>query len=1060
MRKFISIVLTAAIVCATITLPAAADTGKATETVSYTYSYGNADTYTREMEKLNRGLVAIKTTDGVYLSWRLFDSEDAVFGTANKNVSFNVYRDGSKIDTVSDTTNYTDTTVGTTYSVAPVINGIEGDKCEAVTVNSGNYFDIPLEKPAAANLPAYVTENKWHYFTDSTGNKVMQKDDDGNVIVANDWRNDNVAYKSAEYTVGDCSTGDVDGDGDYELIVKWDCDAQDNSYNGVTGNVLLQAYDMEERTGKPLWTIDLGKNIRAGAHYTQFLVYDFDGDGNAEITAKTALGSKDAKGNYVTAASKNSTIAAITSDENETDYRNGDGYILEGNEYFTIFGGKTGEALDTIYYPNQLVAPVIWGDTYGGRCDRFTADVAYLDGETPYAVYMRGYYMRQSGGISERQSACAISFDGSKLSCVHSFDTYDVNSYPYKSASYSYDDNDNYKGVDGYRDGNEIYVGEGNHNCTVADVDNDGKDEVITGALCYELDDNDILGVKWCTFKEHGDALHIGDYDPTHSGLEFFTIHEDGGGTNTKSGTDVTLDFGMSVIDAATGYIMFHSSADSDTGRGIMANVGSGGYYQIIGSSGAGNFQSNGGSKFTAISNGMSNNFRIFWDGDLYDELLDGTSITNWNGLTMSNAFTADGSISINGTKSTPALQADLFGDWREEVVYPTSDNSSLRVFTTTTPTDYKIKTLMHDPVYRSGVAAEQTAYNQPPHVGFYMGEEVFYSPVSYIEIVSLPSKTTYTQGQDLDTTGLVVKAYFEDGTSKNITNYTLSGYDSKEVGEQKITATYSGKTATFTVEVIPISISAINNTYTTTSSSADTIPIGSYTDSFTIEHTVTINSMPADGSTKKESTAGFFMRFSPSDGTGAGWYLTASEPNAAKVIWKSTSTSTITNTPLNIGETYSFKYEFTHVGDGSGAAVNLTITNSDGTIVGQGIGLNLRNLTYDDQKKFFPLGVVQIYNQANTNSTASVTIDKAKLYSSGSIVSVNGAQVKVNVGMLLNTKVYAAAYGDSGILESIEDITPTTVGESTIDVSFSPDKVFMWTSDMYPIDMWDKSAN
>lgn len=808
MKRFLSIILSAALLMPSFaTLSYAADNSdKNTETISYTYSAGNATTYTREMEKLDRGLIAISTDSGVYLSWRLLDCEDAVFGSANKNVSFNIYRDGRKIDTVATATNYTDSTVGSSYSVAPVIDGIEGKKCDAVTVMNNNYFDIPLVKPDAAAIPSYTTVNKWNYFVDSSGNIIYETNSDGSYKLDNkgkkiavDWTNENVAYRNIEYTVGDCSCGDIDNDGEYEIIVKWDCGAQDNSFNGVTGNVIIDAYEID---GTFLWRIDLGKNIRAGAHYTQFLVYDFDGDGKAEITCKTAPNSKDSSGQYITKVSHISEIAAVTDSDNEVDYRNGGGFILDGDEYFTIFNGETGEAIDTIYYPNQRLSAVVWGDTYGGRVDRFTADVAYIDGEKPYAVYMRGYYMRQNGGSSERQTACAISFDGSQLSCNYSFDTYDVNSYRDKTTSFSYDKNGNYKGVDGYKKGNEIYVGQGNHNCTVADVDNDGKDEVITGALCYELDNN-TLKPKWCTFMEHGDALHIGDYDTTHKGLEFFTVHEDSG-PNTKSGQTVDINYGMSVIDAETGDIIKHWTAGKDTGRGTMVNTGQGGYYQVTASSGVDTYTANGNGNFEKASVTGGTNFRIFWDGDLYDELLDKTNITSWNGRRFDTIFYADSCNYINDSKANPALQADLFGDWREEVLYPTADNNALRVFSTTTPTEYKMKTLMHDPVYRSGVAAEQTAYNQPPHIGFYIDNEIVRGGISELQLTSIP-KDTYKIGENLDLSGCTVTAIYANGTTEtiNIDDCTISGHNPYTDGKQTITVTYQNKNASFDITVL-----------------------------------------------------------------------------------------------------------------------------------------------------------------------------------------------------------------------------------------------------------------
>ena len=1039
MKKLLCTVLSTVLAissAAALNMSAYADSAN-TQQVSYNYWYNSSTGYTdenvhtRQMEKLDRGLIAIKTDGGVYLSWRLFDSEDNIFGSADKNVSFNVYRDGKKISEVATKTNYVDSTVGTNYSVAPVINGVEGEKCDAVTVYNNSYFDIPLSKPDDETI------------YDPSGNELA----------------------TYSFFPADCSTGDVDGDGEYEIIVKWTSSERD--------------------VGSP--------------------------------------GSKDGQGKYVSnAAQTDEEIKAITDEENSTaDYR-GYGRITEGKEFLTVFNGETGVAMDTINLPTTRGSEngVDYGDDFGNRSNRFVSDIAYLDGEKPYAIYLRGYYFGRNG--KQRTSIAGISWDGTALSPTYRFDTQ--------------------KGQEGYYDGAYQYVGNGNHNCTVADVDNDGKDEFITGALCMEVNDDNEFRPKWCTYLQHGDALHIGNYDPTHTGFEFFTVHEDSG-TNSLSGNDITLDFGMSVIDAETGNIMFHEGASDDTGRGVMANVGASGYYQIWSAKNSAR-QSNGGTDFTTATsltgrNTPSMNFRIFWDGDLYDNLLDGANITDWNGRNMSNIFSAGNydCVSINGTKANPSLQDDLFGDWREEVVYPTTNGMALRVFSTTDTTDYKIKTLMQDPVYRSGVAAEQTAYNQPPHVGFYMGKEVFDTrTLTSIAVTTQPTKTSYVPGESFDRTGMVVKANYSDGTSEEINTYTVSEIDKDIIGEQTLTVSYLGKTtdlkitvksvsritaqtskstyylgenidkntitvtayysdgtssvlnsnefevtgfgntlgkqtltvtyldktAYLTIQLLDANIAALNKLYETSSTTSEltTAQIGSYAGDFTIEHTVKINSIPADGDDNKGSTNGFFVRFNPSDGIGAGWYLTANSNNTANVYWKGGSnrnnaTALATNnSALTLGQTYIFKYDFTNVATGDGAYVTVTITDEAGNQINKVENLNLRNMSFDKQKTS-PLSTVQIYNQANANSTSSVEFANARYYTTSEI-AVNGQNVTLNIGCLTDMKGYAAKYSN-GILTDLADITPTTTGQSTVLLQFEPDKVFIW-NDMTPVDFWQKT--
>ena len=1016
MKKLLCMVLSTVLAissAAALNMSAYADSTN-TQQVSYNYWYNSSTGYTdenvhtRQMEKLDRGLIAIKTDGGVYLSWRLFDSEDNIFGSADKNVSFNVYRDGKKISEVATKTNYVDSTVGTNYSVAPVINGVEGEKCDAVTVYNNSYFDIPLSKPDDETI------------YDPSGNELA----------------------TYSFFPADCSTGDVDGDGEYEIIVKWTSHERDVGTPAYSGTVHLAAYKLD---GTKLWKndIELGKNVYSSAHTVQFLVYDFDGDGKSEVMCQTSLGSKDGQGKYVSnAAQTDEEIKAITDKENSTaDYRSSSGVITKGEEFLTVFNGETGVAMDTINLPTTRGSEngVDYGDDFGNRSNRFVSDIAYLDGEKPYAIYLRGYYFGRNG--KQRTSIAGISWDGTALSPTYRFDTQ--------------------KGQEGYYDGAYQYVGNGNHNCTVADVDNDGKDEFITGALCMEVNDDNEFRPKWCTYLQHGDALHIGNYDPTHTGFEFFTVHEDSG-TNSLSGNDITLDFGMSVIDAETGNIMFHEGASDDTGRGVMANVGAGGYYQIWSAKNSAR-QSNGGTDFTTATsltgrNTPSMNFRIFWDGDLYDNLLNGANITDWNGRNMSNIFSAGNydCVSINGTKANPSLQADLFGDWREEVVYPTSDGTALRVFSTTDTTDYKIKTLMQDPVYRSGVAAEQTAYNQPPHVGFYMGKEVFETrKITSITITTQPTRTSYIPGESFDKTGMVVKANYSDGTSEEISAYTVSEIDKDKIGEQTLTVSYLGKTDTITIYVVEPGITSLNNIYNTNSTSSKlfTAPIGSYAGDFTLEHTVKINSIPANGNTDKNSAAGFFVRFMADKQTGGGWYLTKKSDTELNVAWKNTRASSVGT--IKLGETYTFRYNFTNVGNGNGATVTLTILDSSGNTVISASGLNLRNFSDTDFGKKSPITYVQIYNQANANSTSSVEFANARYYTTSEI-TVNGQNVALNIGCLTDMKGYAAKYSN-GILTDLADITPTTTGQSTVLLQFEPDKVFIW-NDMTPVDFWQKT--
>lgn len=589
----------------------------------------------RQIERLDRGVVAVPAIDGGNLvSWRLLATDAATVG-------FNLYRDGVKLNAapLTGATNYRDTagSATATYAIKVVVNGREQDRAFSARVWQAGYGNIPIQQPAAGTNP------------------------DGS---------------SFTYTANDASVGDLDGDGRYEIVLKWDpSNSKDNSQSGVTGPVILDAYTLD---GRRLWRIDLGRNIRAGAHYTQFMVQDFDGDGRAEVVMKTADGTIDGEGRVIGDAA--------------ADHRNAGGYILRGPEFLTVFQGATGRALSTIKYvpgrhpntenPTPAQIRTIWGDDYGNRVDRFLAGVAYLDGSRPSIIMGRGYYTRST--------IAAFDFRNGQLTQRWFFD----------SAA----------------QGNSDYAGQGNHNLSIADVDNDGRDEVIYGSMAINDDGTPMWSAKVNGIKVgHGDALHVGDLDPNRPGLERFGVHEDFAGNGGIAAT---------MMDARTGQVLWTVSGNRDNGRGVSADIDP----RYVGEENwsarhAGLTTANG----TVISPAKPGptNFAIWWDGDRLREFLDGTTISKWDWTTgtTKTVLSMTDTISANGTKATPALAADILGDWREEVVMAAADNRSLRIYATPYATDTRLVTLMHDPVYRNSVAWQNVAYNQPTHTGFYLGE-------------------------------------------------------------------------------------------------------------------------------------------------------------------------------------------------------------------------------------------------------------------------------------------------------------------------------------------------
>lgn len=589
----------------------------------------------RQMEYLNRGLVAVPDGKGnIFVSWRLLVTDE-------DNVGFNVYRSVNnhkaiKLNKkpVDAFTHFNDekidSTKSYTYYVTPVAKGKELTSSEKFTVPTlaKMYLSIPLRTPEG-------------------------------------------------YAANDASVGDLDGDGEYEVIIHLTGRGRDNSQAGITDPPIFQAYKIN---GSFLWQINLGKNIREGAHYTQFMVYDLDGDGKAEIAMKTGDGSMDSKGNVIGDSGK--------------DWRNERGYILSGPEYLSVFNGLTGEVINTTDYiqprhgklnPTTDELKTMWGDGYGNRMDRFLACVAYLDGVHPSLIMCRGYYTRTI--------LAAWDLKGGKLVKRWVFDTNDK--------------------------GNEKYAGQGNHNLTVADVDGDGKDEIVYGQMT--VDDNG-KGL-YSTGIGHADALHVSDMDPTRPGLEVFSIQErfDDAGANFR--------------DAKTGEVIWKKASvkagddGEGPGRGLALDVDPRypGFESWVAGAGIRGMFDNKGNVISEKTPAC--NMGIFWDGDVLSEILNGVNISKWIYDSSKTQTIFDGRnfdcVSNNGTKSNPCLSADLFGDWREELICRTKDSKELRIFTTTIPTEKKFYTLMQDPQYRLSIVWQNVAYNQPPHTSFFMGQDM-----------------------------------------------------------------------------------------------------------------------------------------------------------------------------------------------------------------------------------------------------------------------------------------------------------------------------------------------
>ncbi|MDQ0113985.1 rhamnogalacturonan lyase [Paenibacillus harenae] len=719
-----------------------------------------------QLEYLDRGLVAASTSEGVFLSWRLLANEVTGFSeTGLTGANFNVYRNGTKIATVDNSTNYLDKegTAASQYYVSAVVNGQEVDESSQVKPWGNSYYDLPLMKPADGITPA------------------------------------GEAYT---YSANDMSVGDVDGDGQYEFFVKWDpSNSKDVSQVGYTGSTYIDSYKLD---GTLLYRIDLGVNIRSGAHYTQFMVYDFDGDGKAESMMKTAPGTKittfDKEGNvssekYISMPEEDIEAGYSNTDDyrmSRDDYyehmvekfmgwseheevKNGnwpatleesfgidnkyqyplsrvdaeslvdyfmdvyapsrssrnnlrafEGFIVKGPEYLTVFNGATGDELETVHYePGREDDGLMWGDYAmgriepGNRVDRFLAGVAYLDGEKPYAVFARGYYTRTA--------LVSYSWDGKHLKEQWYVDSgWTPMTNPFNDGPHG-------------RDGTDPEFGsvttQGAHTLSAADVDGDGKQEIVYGSVTIDHDGTllyssmDVMPPQSAapgTIARlgHGDALHVTDIDPDRPGQEIFMVHEGG----------VWAPYGYSLRDAKTGEIIYGGYTGKDTGRGMVGDVDPN--RKGLETWAVGLWTANG-EKIGTTAPGT--NMNIKWSADMTTQIVNGAieatpTIEDWK---KGRLLTAEGTRTNNYTKGTPGLVADIFGDWREEMLVRTTDSSAIRIYLSTEVTDRKLYTLMHDAQYRAEVARQNTAYNQPAYTSFYFAADTDWANVPIPDIQS-----------------------------------------------------------------------------------------------------------------------------------------------------------------------------------------------------------------------------------------------------------------------------------------------------------------------------------
>lgn len=762
-------------------------------------------------ESLDRALVAVTANSGNLVQWRKLPTDDA------NGISYtvNCYSANGSCNTVDlpcgSVSSYLDTTRSARYSL--YVKDADGNILEEQTITDITPFNKGL-KQIKLNRPAGGSNKSGSY----------------------------------TYTPNDCSVGDVDGDGAYEIIVKWDpSNSQDNSKSGYTGDVIFDCYEITgPDAGQQLWRINLGVNVRAGAHYCPFLVYDFDGDGKAEFVVKTAPGSKDSQGNYVSTVGSTDLIRNTTA--NSTDYRNSNGHILKGEEFLTIFNGATGKAMRTVWYwPNMArgasggtsSTSYSWdGDSYGNRGHRYNACVAYLSGldEKPSIVMQRGYYTQAF--------FWAVDWDGQDLTTrwlhrgtsktawsVVGADARQISSGSGKSS-----------------------YGQGVHGISVGDVDGDGFDEIVMGSATIDHD-----GRLLCsTGFGHGDAIHLGKLLPDREGLQVYMPHEESG-----------CGYGDDLHDPSTGEIIYRGYTDNDNGRGLACDM----FYKFDATTnldlyrGAEMWSGAMSSPKNAVNGQFigskpDTNFRVYWNGDLYDESLDGRFSTSTNGCSPRiiywdgsanktiNLSTLGGSPqSCNYTKATPCLTADIWGDWREEIIFwDSSDAATLDIYTTGQSTKYPVPCLMTDHVYRMGVAWQNSSYNQPPHLGYYLPD------------VYLPS---YEMLQ-----GSVTDTLYTDQPIEPIVFKLRNVVTAKRTGPiAGLEYNFDEETKTYTISGTPTKAGTFNTTYTFSSAYESCKAVGKIV---VKEGTSSIEAIEADATDSRC----YDLQGRPATGTTPGLYL------------------------------------------------------------------------------------------------------------------------------------------------------------------------------------------
>lgn len=594
----------------------------------------------RVTDKLDRGLVAVPGSNGGNLvSWRIFAEE-------YYDYTYNLYCDGTLLASGLSASNYSHQAgnASSTYQVAPVFRGTEGELCQSVTRWNNGFLEIPVASAV-----------------DRNGNNA-----------------------NSHYYLGDVTLGDLDGDGVTEFIVKRECDA----VNDVNQNIMFHLLDCYDHKGNRLWWIDMGPNMLSGPDdQWDCITFDWDEDGKSEVLLRIQ---DNAIIHYADGSHLN--IGNMNLDTRNT-VNTGDGnmaYTNTGNEYLLYLEGATGRPYqigpdshpDYMNYPVSRGSASDWGDGYGHRSTKHYFAAPYLDGHHASIFLGRGCYTK------------------------HVMMAFDVDHQTHHlTQRWAWQNNV----------GGSPWFGQGYHNFQVADVDWDGRDEIVFGSMV--IDDNG-KGLSTSGLG-HGDSQHCSDFDPFRKYQEQFACNEDHPANNYRN--------------ALTSELYYRQAGGGDDGRALMGNF-TNDYPGSVGRSVGSGWISSTSDKIIGELNGDAFinwgdlNSRIYWDGDLLDEYLEspgteGYAVVYKPAGTGNRLLSATDTKMNNYTKNNPGAQGDIFGDWREEIVLRKADNSALRVYTTGYPTTYRIPALWHDHQYRNAMVWQSMGYNQCPHKSYFLGE-------------------------------------------------------------------------------------------------------------------------------------------------------------------------------------------------------------------------------------------------------------------------------------------------------------------------------------------------